>query len=89
MPCGAKRRGHGDASRPRGLTRGRILGFLRASDGRGTFAQVKTCLNLTDGNVTQHAKRLKTLGLITIKRTIQGNYSRTEYALTESGRTAK
>jgi DNA-binding transcriptional ArsR family regulator len=53
-----------------------------------TFNELKSILEMTDGNVSVHARKLEEAGYLTTKKSFEGRMPRTEYALTASGRRA-
>lgn len=52
------------------------------------FNEIKSALNLTDGNLSTHAKALEVSGYIDITKQFVNNKPRTTYVLTEAGRKA-
>jgi DNA-binding HxlR family transcriptional regulator len=53
-----------------------------------TFRELKKILDTTDGNLSVHARKLEEAGYITCEKKFEGRLPRTEYKLTETGRTA-
>ena len=53
-----------------------------------TFAELKTLLSATDGNLSVHARKLEEAGYIACDKKFAGRLPRTEFQLTEKGRTA-
>ncbi len=53
-----------------------------------TFNELKTLLETTDGNLSVHARKLEDAAYITCTKTFDGRVPRTEYRLTDSGRSA-
>ena len=53
-----------------------------------TFRELKKILDTTDGNLSVHARKLEEAGYITCEKKFEGRLPRTEYKLTENGRTA-
>jgi DNA-binding MarR family transcriptional regulator len=53
-----------------------------------TFKELKSLLNLTDGNLSVHARRLEEAGLVACEKTFVDRVPRTRYRLTEAGRAA-
>lgn len=51
-----------------------------------TFVELRTLLNITDGNLSVHARKLEEVGLITCEKSFAGRVPRTEYQLTPVGR---
>lgn len=64
-----------------------IVSALAVTD-RLTFNDLKSLLGLTDGNLSAHARKLEDAGYIDCIKGYQDRVPRTEYRLTESGRTA-
>lgn len=66
------------------------LGILSALAAGGTtsFTDLKTVLDLTDGNLSVHARKLEDAGYLEVKKTFADRTPLTEYALTEAGRRA-
>jgi DNA-binding HxlR family transcriptional regulator len=52
------------------------------------FNELKTMLALTDGNLSVHARKLEEAGYVVCTKSFEGRTPRTEYALTDAGRTA-
>ena len=53
-----------------------------------TFAELKTILSTTDGNLSVHARKLEEAGYIACDKRFEGRTPRTEFRLTKKGRTA-
>jgi DNA-binding HxlR family transcriptional regulator len=53
-----------------------------------TFGRMHEIVPTNLGNLSHHARRLETFGYITIKKTFVERIPRTEYWLTEEGRSA-
>jgi DNA-binding MarR family transcriptional regulator len=53
-----------------------------------TFTELKRMFQMTDGNLTVHARRLEEVGYVAAERTGRGPARRTEYRLTPAGRRA-
>lgn len=53
-----------------------------------TFNEMKSLLDISDGNLSVHARKLEEAGYIEIRKRFEGRVPRTEYALTQAGRTA-
>lgn len=66
------------------------LGILSALSGRESlsFTALKHLLDLTDGNLSVHARRLEDAGYITCDKFFDDRTPRTEFRLTEAGRVA-
>jgi DNA-binding HxlR family transcriptional regulator len=52
------------------------------------FTEMKTILNITDGNLASHSNALEKSGYIEIKKEFIGKKPKTSYRLTNNGRTA-
>jgi DNA-binding HxlR family transcriptional regulator len=53
-----------------------------------TFNELKELLDLSDGNLSVHARRLEDAGYVTCTKTFENRVPRTEYRLTAAGRRA-
>jgi len=53
-----------------------------------TFRELKKILDTTDGNLSVHARKLEEAGYITCEKKFEGRLPRTDYQLTEKGRSA-
>lgn len=53
-----------------------------------TFNALKTLLQLTDGNLSVHARKLEEAGYVGCTKSFDGRIPRTEYRLTAAGRKA-
>lgn len=53
-----------------------------------TFNELKKLLDTTDGNLSVHARKLEEAGYISCEKKFEGRLPRTEYRLTQRGRTA-
>lgn len=53
-----------------------------------TFTEMKRALELTDGNLSVHVRRLEDVGYVTVQRQMLRRASRTEYRLAPAGRRA-
>ncbi len=53
-----------------------------------TFKDLKTILDTTDGNLSVHSRKLEEAGYVQCEKRFEGRLPRTEYRLTELGRTA-
>jgi DNA-binding HxlR family transcriptional regulator len=53
-----------------------------------SFNDLKTKLDITDGNLSVHARRLEDAGFITCEKTFVDRMPRTEYQITPAGRKA-
>jgi len=66
------------------------LGILSALAAGGTtsFTDLKTVLDLTDGNLSVHARKLEEAGYLEVRKTLSDRAPLTEYVLTATGRQA-
>ena len=64
-----------------------ILSALAASDSM-SFGDLKAALDLSDGNLSVHARRLEEAGYIVCDKSFVGRTPRTEFRLAPSGRRA-
>ncbi len=66
------------------------LGILSALAAGGTtsFTDLKTVLDLTDGNLSVHARKLEEAGYVEVTKSFADRTPLTEYALTGAGRAA-
>lgn len=69
-------------------TRLAILSTLAAEGVAVDFKTLLTTLSLTSGNLSVHADKLETSGLITIKKKFAGKVPQTTYTCTAEGRKA-
>lgn len=53
-----------------------------------TFNDLKALLDVTDGNLSAHARKLEDAGYIDCRKGYDGRVPRTEYGLTSEGRAA-
>ncbi len=53
-----------------------------------TFNDLKATLQITDGNLSVHARKLEDAGYIECSKSFEGRVPRTEYRLTDAGRAA-
>jgi DNA-binding MarR family transcriptional regulator len=63
----------------------RILTAL-AVENRQEFVQLRRLTQLTDGNLSAHARRLETAGLVAIQKTFREGKPVTTFHLTDDGR---
>ncbi len=68
-------------------TRLGILSVLAVNDTL-SFNDIKRLLELSDGNLSVHARKLEEAGYVRCSKSFAGRLPRTEYALTASGRRA-
>ena len=66
------------------------LGILSALAAAGSmrFTDLKAALELTDGNLSVHARKLEDAGYLAVSKSFVDRAPLTEYALTEAGRAA-
>ena len=64
-----------------------ILSCLAVSE-RLTFNELKAVLEVSDGNLSTHARKLENAEFIVCSKTFSDRTPKTEYALTERGRAA-
>jgi DNA-binding transcriptional ArsR family regulator len=70
-----------------GRTRLAIVSALAAREPL-SFAELRAALQLTDGNLSVHARRLEDAGYVSCHKGFDGRVPRTEYRLTAAGRRA-
>jgi len=68
-------------------TRLAIVSALAANK-KLTFNDLKSVLQISDGNLSSHARKLEDAGYISCKKEFDGRVPRTQYALTATGRKA-
>lgn len=68
-------------------TRLAIISAL-AGGGPQSFAELKRLLDMTDGNLSVHARKLEEAGYVECTKSFAGRVPRTEYSLTKEGRKA-
>lgn len=59
-----------------------------AVHGRMSFSELKTLLNMTDGNLSVQARKLEEAGYLSCDKQFEGRKPKTEFALTDQGRKA-
>ena len=64
-----------------------IMSALAVSDSL-TFNDLKAALEVTDGNLSVHARKLEEAGYIACTKSFDGRIPRTEFTLTPDGRQA-
>ena len=64
-----------------------IMSLLAASP-QLSFTELRDTLQMTDGNITAHARTLHEAGYIAVTKVFQGGRQVTSYSLTAEGRTA-
>jgi DNA-binding transcriptional ArsR family regulator len=68
-------------------TRLAIISALAASSSL-TFTELKHLLELSDGNLSVHARKLEDAGYVTCTKGFEGRLPRTEFSLTDAGHRA-
>ena len=68
-------------------TRLAILSSLSAAQAM-SFRELKSLLDVTDGNLSVHARKLEDAGYIHVRKSFRGRQPRTTFSLTDSGRGA-
>jgi DNA-binding transcriptional ArsR family regulator len=68
-------------------TRLAIISALAASSTL-TFTELKHLLDLSDGNLSVHARKLEDAGYVTCTKGFEGRLPRTEFGLTDAGHRA-
>jgi DNA-binding MarR family transcriptional regulator len=53
-----------------------------------SFAELKSILGASDGNLSVHARKLEDAGYVECRKSFEGRVPRTDYRLTASGRRA-
>lgn len=66
-------------------TRLAIVSALAANERLG-FVELKTLLDVTDGNLSAHTRKLEDAGYVRSLKSFEGRVPRTEYELTDEGR---
>jgi DNA-binding transcriptional ArsR family regulator len=66
------------------------LGIISAvaANEKLSFTELKTLLDMTDGNISVHARKLEDAGYLTCAKSFNGRVPLTEYAITSAGREA-
>lgn len=64
-----------------------IVSALAVNDAL-TFNEMKDLLQVTDGNLSVHARKLEAAGYVSCKKSFEGRVPRTEYRITAAGRRA-
>ena len=68
-------------------TRLAIISALAASSPQ-TFTELKQLLDLSDGNLSVHARKLEDAGYVACTKGFEGRLPKTQFALTEAGHRA-
>lgn len=64
-----------------------IVSVLAVNDGL-TFNEIKSILEVSDGNLSVHARKLEDAGYVSCDKSFVGRVPRTTYRLTRSGKAA-
>lgn len=64
-----------------------IVSALAANESL-TFNDLKSLMNITDGNLSVHARKLEEAGYISCTKSFEGRLPKTEYKVTAAGRRA-
>jgi DNA-binding MarR family transcriptional regulator len=64
-----------------------IMSLLAAAP-QLSFTELRDTLNMTDGNITAHARTLQEAGYVAVTKSFQGGRPLTTFAMTDTGRTA-
>lgn len=64
-----------------------IVSALAANESL-TFNDLKSLMNITDGNLSVHARKLEDAGYISCTKSFEGRLPKTEYKVTAAGRRA-
>src|SRR5438309_12083375 len=64
-----------------------IVSALAANDSL-TFNDLKNLMNITDGNLSVHARKLEEAGYLTCTKYFEGRLPRSDYKMTAAGRRA-
>ncbi len=64
-----------------------IISALAVNDSLG-FTELKQLLDVSDGNLSVHARKLEEAGYIECKKSFRGRVPHTDYIITPSGRAA-
>ena len=64
-----------------------IISALAANE-KLSFADLRSLLDTTDGNLSVHARKLEDAGYVTMKKSFAGRMPLTEYKITATGRKA-
>jgi DNA-binding transcriptional ArsR family regulator len=64
-----------------------IVSALSVNDSL-TFTEIKQLLDVTDGNLSIHSRKLEDAGFVSCTKSFEGRMPKTEYRLTDSGRKA-
>jgi DNA-binding MarR family transcriptional regulator len=64
-----------------------IMAFLVGAQ-KADFNTLKAHLEITDGNLSLHLKKLEEAGYVALRRTLEGKRTRTVVTLTDEGREA-
>jgi DNA-binding MarR family transcriptional regulator len=64
-----------------------IMSALAVND-QLTFTDLKSLFDVSDGNLSAHARKLEDAGFVTCSKSFEGRRPKTEYRLTAAGRKA-
>ena len=64
-----------------------IISALAANE-KLSFTDLKNLLNMTDGNISVHARKLEDAGYVVCEKSFKGRTPLTEYKITTEGRAA-
>lgn len=53
-----------------------------------SFKHLKGLLEVSDGNLSTHARKLEDAGFVTVHKSFEGRFPKTEFSITQSGRSA-
>ena len=53
-----------------------------------SFSELKALMQITDGNLSVHARKLEDAGYVSCRKSFEGRVPRTDYSLTAAGRRA-
>lgn len=89
-PSQAQKKEHSPAELDRLIHERVRLGILSALavDDHLTFNELKQSLEVTDGNLSVHARKLEDAGYVECSKGFDGRVPRTEYRLTRTGKAA-
>lgn len=59
-----------------------------AANGKLSFSDLKHILQISDGNLSVHGRKLEDAGYVLVTKSFAGRVPRTEYEITETGRIA-
>ena len=65
-----------------------IMSALAVNDDGLTFNELKSLFDVTDGNLSAHARKLEEAGYLACTKSFEGRKPKSEYRLTSAGRKA-